>query len=228
MPFCPNCGKETGKGITFCPECGQRIKEEFTPEERQKYIEELKASMDEKKRAEKELKEKQKGEEEERKEQEAEARKRQAEKWTKKHPWVAVIILLVIIGAFTGFFWDIMFGGSSSEPATETYTSTQEFIEISAGQLCQEYKSNEIAADLKYKDRFLKVHGIVQNIGEDIMGDPYVAIVEDEDDWWGVQCMYPDTDAYRELLAKVNPGQEITVTGRCKGYFLMTVLLEHE
>lgn len=89
--------------------------------------------MEERKKAVKELEEKQKREEEGRKEQEAEARKRQAEKWTKKHPWVAVIILLVIIGAFTGFFWDIMFGGSSSEPAT--YTPPQEFIEIDAGQL---------------------------------------------------------------------------------------------
>lgn len=60
------------------------------------------------------------------------------------------------------------------------------------------------------------------------MGDPYVVIVGNEGDLWGIQCTYPDTDAYRELLAKVNPGQEMTVTGRCKGYFLVNVLLEHE
>lgn len=83
----------------------------WTPEEKQKYIDELKASMEGQKRAEKELEEKQKREEEERKGQEAEARKRQAEKWTKKHPWVAVIIALVIIGASTGFIRNIMFPG---------------------------------------------------------------------------------------------------------------------
>jgi len=46
MPFCPNCGKEVSEGVTFCPECGQRLKEGFTPEERQKYIEELETSVE--------------------------------------------------------------------------------------------------------------------------------------------------------------------------------------
>lgn len=43
---CPNCGQEVGEGVRFCPECGQRLMG-FTPEERQKYIEELKASEEE-------------------------------------------------------------------------------------------------------------------------------------------------------------------------------------
>ena len=108
------------------------------------------------------------------------------------------------------------------------FLSRQEFIEINAGQLYQEYKSNEIAADLKYEDKLLKVHGIVKSIGEDIMGDPYVVIVGNEGDLLGIQCIYPNTDAYRELLAKVNPGQEMTVTRKCKGYLIGNVLLEHE
>jgi len=63
---CPNCGQEVGEDTKFCPECGQRIvreeepraptgfggeaKKGFTPEERQKYIDELKASIEEQKR----------------------------------------------------------------------------------------------------------------------------------------------------------------------------------
>jgi len=46
MPFCAKCGKEVSEDMEFCPECGQRLKEGFTPEERQKYIEELKASVE--------------------------------------------------------------------------------------------------------------------------------------------------------------------------------------
>ncbi len=46
MPFCPNCGKEVSKDTKFCPKCGQRLKEGFTPEDRQKYIEEFKASVE--------------------------------------------------------------------------------------------------------------------------------------------------------------------------------------
>ena len=52
MPFCPHCGKEVSEGIKFCPECGERLKKEFTPEEKEKYIQELEASAKEEKPAE--------------------------------------------------------------------------------------------------------------------------------------------------------------------------------
>jgi hypothetical protein len=52
MPFCPNCGKEVSEGVAFCTNCGQGLKKGFTPEERQQYIEELKASTGEQKRIE--------------------------------------------------------------------------------------------------------------------------------------------------------------------------------
>jgi len=202
----------------------------WTPEEKQKYIDELKASMEEQKRADKEPEEKQKREEEERREQ----GKRQAEKWLKKHPWVAVIILLVIIGAFAGPFWNMLFHGSSSETATETNTPTQVYspppvyIEIDAGRLQREYDNNEIAADLKYEGKFLKVHGIIKNIGESIWGTPYVVLVGEEGDWDGVKCSFPDDNSSRTQLARLNPGQEMTVTGKCEGCILGIVLLEHE
>ena len=116
---------------------------------------------------------------------------------------------------------------STPKPFPPPPIPSQEFIEISASQLYQEYDNNEVAAKLKYKAKMLKVTGIIQNIGEDILGDPYVVIVGDEDDWWGVQCTYPDTPGYRDLLAKFNTGETVTVTGRCKGY-LLHVQLEHE
>jgi len=58
MPFCPNCGKEVEQDAKFCPACGREIAEpvrsaeseidKFTPEGRQRYIEELRASREEK------------------------------------------------------------------------------------------------------------------------------------------------------------------------------------
>lgn len=52
MAFCSHCGKEVSEGVAFCTNCGQRLKEGFTLEERQQYIEELKASTGEQKRVE--------------------------------------------------------------------------------------------------------------------------------------------------------------------------------
>lgn len=53
MPVCSYCGKEVSEGIKFCPECGERLKKEFTPEEKEKYIQELEASVKGEKPAEK-------------------------------------------------------------------------------------------------------------------------------------------------------------------------------
>jgi hypothetical protein len=53
MPVCSHCGKEVSEGIKFCPECGERLKKEFSPEEKEKYIQELEASVKEEKPAEK-------------------------------------------------------------------------------------------------------------------------------------------------------------------------------
>jgi len=49
VPVCPNCGKEVGEGVVHCNDCGERLKKGFTPEERQQYIEELQASIEEEK-----------------------------------------------------------------------------------------------------------------------------------------------------------------------------------
>jgi uncharacterized repeat protein (TIGR02543 family) len=53
MAFCSHCGKEVSEDVSFCPDCGERLKKGFTPEEKQKYIQELEASVKEEKPAEK-------------------------------------------------------------------------------------------------------------------------------------------------------------------------------
>ena len=53
MPVCSHCGKEVSEGVSFCPDCGERLKKGFTPEETDKYIRELEASVEEEKPAKK-------------------------------------------------------------------------------------------------------------------------------------------------------------------------------
>lgn len=53
MPSCSHCGKEVSEDVSFCPDCGERLKKGFTPEEEQKYIQELEVSVKEEKPAEK-------------------------------------------------------------------------------------------------------------------------------------------------------------------------------
>jgi hypothetical protein len=49
-------------------------------------------------------------------------------------------------------------------------------IEVEAVDLIGELKENEVAAELKYKGRLLKVSGPCGNIGRNILGRLYVSI----------------------------------------------------
>ncbi len=114
-----------------------------------------------------------------------------------------------------------------ADASLQTSTATS-YIDVSVSQLLSEYKNNEVAADLKYKNKALRVSGIVERVGTDILGTPYVIVVQNAGDWSGVQCMYPKTSAYQQLLATLNTGDPITVTGNCEGYPLsLHVLLKH-
>ena len=194
MLFCHHCGKEVREGNAFCVECGQRLTK-FTPEERQKYINGLQNSIKEEQESQKEKKRKQEDVRSEARSQEVEARRQEAEQWFAKRPWTQWIIGIVIVVVIVAIFWPLL-GRIFSRPAETPQIPSYEVIEISAGQLYQEYRNNEVAADLKYKGKMLKVTGIVRTVGEDILGNPYVVIVGDKNDWRGVQCLYPETQAY--------------------------------
>jgi len=116
-------------------------------------------------------------------------------------------------------------GEPAPSPST-TQPAAPAVIEISAAQLYEEYEANAIAADQKYKDKMLKVTGVVSSIDKDVLGSPYVVLTGGgEYEVWGVQCTF--SSAYEPQLAKLTKGQVVTVTGKCKGY-LINVLLEAE
>ena len=46
MQICPHCGKQIEESVEYCPDCGQRLKKGFTPEEREEYVQELRAWAD--------------------------------------------------------------------------------------------------------------------------------------------------------------------------------------
>lgn len=95
MPVCPHCGNEISEGVSFCSDCGERIKKGFTPEEREKYIQELEVSTVEEKQIEQEQEENRKREQKEAREKEAkEYSKKADEEWAKK-PKAARIAITV-------------------------------------------------------------------------------------------------------------------------------------
>lgn len=91
-----------------------------------------------------------------------------------------------------------------------------ETLKVTAVQLAEDYKANEIAAEAKYKNKPLEISGLVGDIGKDILDTPYItfqteqyAIINQ------VQCMFSKSD--EQILASLSKGQRVTVTGEVSG-----------
>ena len=91
-------------------------------------------------------------------------------------------------------------------------------LKVSASQLFQDYKGNEVAADEKYKDKTLEIAGTVDSIGKDILDEIYVTLKGGgQFEFLSVQCFFEDK--YKSEAARLSKGQGITVRGRCEGKF---------
>jgi tRNA_anti-like len=93
-------------------------------------------------------------------------------------------------------------------------TVKSEAINISAKALYEAYEANEIAADEKYKGKQVRVSGVVDSIGKDILDTQYV-VLKGDGVMFGVQCMIGDE--HKEILAKLSKGQKMVFQGEVVG-----------
>ena len=137
---------------------------------------------------------------------------------------VGIVALLLLIALVVG----LVMGPPGHSPATPSVAEREPArpelptIEISAGGLYGQYNGNEVAADAQFKGRLLAVKGQIDNIGKDILGKMYVALKTG----FGigrVQCFFGKE--YANELARLRPGQNVTIEGRCTGK-MMNVLLQ--
>jgi len=107
---------------------------------------------------------------------------------------------------------------SSSNSPQGGAASQSTAIAVSAERLLADYKTNEIAADEKYKGHLLEITGTVETIGKDVLDNMYVSLKSGQEfDFRSVQCYFGQRFAAR--AASLQPGQRITIRGRCKGLF---------
>ena len=92
-------------------------------------------------------------------------------------------------------------------------------MNVSATQIVNEYDNNEIAADSRYKDKYVRISGVANDIGKDILDSMYVTIGEGADfELRSVQAFFPDED--EGALAGLRKGSRITVVCRIEGLML--------
>lgn len=107
-----------------------------------------------------------------------------------------------------------------------------------AAELFREYKANEIAADAKYKNKWLQVRGKVSAVAQGINGAPYLVLSEDamgldqvHAELFDVQVKTMSGKNFtvcnaREKAAAIKPGQKVAVECLGKGSVLGMPRLE--
>ena len=99
--------------------------------------------------------------------------------------------------------------------------------DVAPSTLLADYKANEVAADGKYKGKWLKIQGPVNKIAKDIGDTIYVTFKSGERfDIMSVQCFFDDK--FTAKAAQLSPGQAITVIGKCNGKFGNVLIKECE
>lgn len=142
--------------------------------------------------------------------------------------WVGIgiggLIVLLIIIAIVSPSGEEETVTPAAPTVTATPAPTPEIIRVTAQELYSAYEANEVAADAKYKGKVIEVSGVVDTIGKDFLGTPYVTLTSGgRYEVWGVQCMFSNKD--EPQLAQLSKGETVAVRGKCDGY-LVNVLIK--
>ena len=124
---------------------------------------------------------------------------------TKRH--IASLVTLLVFSV-------LAIGSTESEEDTKEVQSKTPSYTLSADQLYREYESNEVAADEKYKGEIVIVYGEIQDIGKDIMDEPYI-VIGGGGFLDGVQCSF--TKSQESSIASLSKGQNVKVKGEVSG-----------
>lgn len=106
---------------------------------------------------------------------------------------------------------------AQAEPAAEVPIQV---VAVSAGELLTAYKENEVAADAKYKGKWVEVSGVVGSIKKGIMDSVYVTVEEPGSRYTfqSVQCHLIESEtAKAAALAK---GSRIKIRGKVDGLMM--------
>ena len=124
--------------------------------------------------------------------------------------------------ACLALFMLLAIGSTDEDETIEVDISSQASVHtVTATKLYTEYDDNEVAADLKYKDKVITVSGVVDDIAKDILDDIYVTLKGDE--YFGtVQCFF--SDSHTNKAASLKKGDRLTIKGLCTGTLMGPII----
>lgn len=142
--------------------------------------------------------------------------------WFVKHPVITALLILFILGSLvTASGGNSNKRGGSATPGGEKEVKQEEkkvepIIEaakVDALSFVQEFDKNQLAAEQKYKDKYLEISAFISNISEDILGIPYLSLEPTSEKYYfgtSMQCSFSE----KSELTSLQNGQEVTVRGK--------------
>ena len=101
--------------------------------------------------------------------------------------------------------------------------SEEQYIEVTAHKLLDDFDTNQVNAEQIYKGKKLKITGTVETIAKDILDKTYITLDSEKDFAWNVQCYFSDKDESQKL-ASLSPGDKVTVIGEYDDFVLNVVV----
>ncbi len=89
---------------------------------------------------------------------------------------------------------------------------------LTAEELIDEYKKNQLGADQKYKDKPIQVTGTVSRVDKVALAGYYVGIGSAHEGEFDIMCFLDKDDkAAEEKAGKLKEGDTVTMVGKCEG-----------
>ncbi len=89
----------------------------------------------------------------------------------------------------------------------------KEVLEVNARTFVGEFDKNQLAAEEKYKGKIIKTSAYIDNISEDILGNPFLSLNPSSDKYYvgtSMQCYFDN----KSELTDLENGQKVTVIGK--------------
>lgn len=134
---------------------------------------------------------------------------------------VLVVFAVVCVFAVVGLRWlNNVVEGTIATPTHPT-SATRQALDVNAAKLYADYDANEVAAGDQYGQEWLRVSGLVKNIGKDILGQPFLVLGENMESFGGVQTMLDDASG----VARLSKGERVKVVCHKNDGKMMNVIL---
>lgn len=131
-----------------------------------------------------------------------------------RNRWVGIIEIALSLVMVCGLAIGCALPPSTSTPSS---TPTPTVKQVTIQELNRAYMGNELAADAKYKDKVLRITGVVSVIKRN--NDDTLSMTLTSTQFSSDPVYFSFDKKYESELAQLTIGQSVTVQGRCLGEF---------